>query len=144
MSDNKQPFTKFQIRWNDKVGRKECPYLTRYTLTLFNYSIRLHYWTASDDQRHLHDHPWWMLIFCLWGSYWDIQENDVRELVSPGTVHYRKAEHKHTVELISKPTITLLLTGPKTRNWGFWVPGRDKILRPLRYFKRYGHHQCDQ
>lgn len=141
MSKNKIPFSKFQVRWNDKVGRAECPYLTRWTLTLFGYSIRLHHWVASDDQRHFHDHPWWMLIIMLSGSYIDISP-DKEDLLSAGSIRFREAEHRHTVKLV-KDCWTLLLTGPPIRHWGFYIPGRDKLMRPLRYFSRFGHHQCD-
>lgn len=149
MSENKKRFENFEIRWKDRVGRPECPYLTRWIFTAFGYSIRLHHWTGSDDQRVidgqniLHDHPWWMLIFVLKGRYWDVT-SDSQELVRPLSFYFRPAEHRHTVRLVGKECWTLLLTGKKIRNWGFYVPGREKLLRPLRFFSRYGHHQCEK
>lgn len=149
MSENKKRFENFEIRWKDRVGRPECPYLTRWVFTVFGYSIRLHHWTGSDDQREFegqkvfHDHPFWFITFVLSGFYWDITPSGV-ELVRQWTFHYRPAEHRHSVKLASKECWTLLLTGPKVRNFGFYVPGREKLLRPLRFFSRYGHHQCEK
>lgn len=142
MSKDKTPFKLFQIRWNDKVGREECPYLTRYTVSIFGYAVRVHHWVGSDDPRHFHDHPWWMLILVLRGSYYDISPGGVDQL-KVGSIRFRQGEHRHTVKLVSRDCWTLLFTGPKYRNWGFYVPGRETLLRPLRYFKRFGHHQCE-
>lgn len=143
MSESKVPFEKFQLRWRDKVGRPECPYLIRWTLTIGGYAIRLHHWLASDDQRHLHDHPWWMLTIMLRGGYTDIS-TDGEDYLSVGSIRFRPALHHHTVKVDSGGAWTLLITGRKSRNWGFYVPGREALLRPLRYFKRYKHHQCDK
>lgn len=137
-----KPFRNFQIRWAEKIGTDACWYMTRWVILFFGFAIRVHHWTNSDDQRYFHDHPWWMIIIPLKGMYWDISP-DGNDLVAPIGIYYRHALHKHTVKLITDEVWTLLITGPKTRNWGFWVPGRDTILRPLRYFSKYGHHQCN-
>lgn len=134
------PFQQFELRWNEPVGLPECPYLRRWVLTLFGYSLRLHHWTASDDQRHLHDHPWWMLVLILRGGYTDISETQ-QDVLSAGSIRFRNATHRHTVK-VSHGCWSLLLTGRHSRNWGFYVPGRSALLRPLRYFSRYGHHPC--
>lgn len=135
-------FNNFQVRWAEWIGDKDCWYMQRWVLTLFGYSIRLHHWIASDDERHFHDHPWWMIIFILKGSYIDITP-DGEDLLTPGSIRFRKAEHKHTVKL-KEECWSLLITGKNSRHWGFWIPGRDTIMRPLRYFDRFGHHQCDR
>lgn len=116
--------------------------MKRWVVLVFDYAIRLHHWVNSDDQRHFHDHPWWMLIIVLKGGYTDISR-DGEDHLRAGSIRLRKAEHQHTVKIDEGGSWSLLITGPKVRNWGFWVPDRDKILRPLRYFSRYGHHQCD-
>ena len=142
-------FSKYQIRWNEWVGGDDCYYLQRWVVSISDYAIRLHHWVSSDDQRHLHDHPWWMIIIVLKGSYTDISPHpDIRDTFIEdtlrfGSIRYRRAEHRHTVKLNSKDCWTFLITGKKVRNWGFYIPGRDALMRPLRYFKRFGHHQCD-
>lgn len=143
-------FKLFEFRWAEKVDpERGCFYLTRWVLTLFGYSIRLHHWINDDDQRYYHDHPWWMLIFILKGGYTDYSplENNIPgqnfDHLHFGSFRFRKADHKHTVVVDKGGCWSLLLTGPVSRNFGFWIPGRDKPMRFLRYFSRYGHHQCD-
>lgn len=144
-----KPFWKtnnnFQIRWNEPLGEKECPYAYRWVLILFGYSIRVHYWLRSDDKRYMHDHPWNFRTFVLKGYYWDVSKinNDIlREKVT--TTAYRKATHQHYVEIPEPGVITLLFCGRPKRNWGFWIPGRTTLLRPLKYFHKYGHPPCSE
>ena len=48
----KIPFGRiFQIRYKEPLGLKDEPYLYRWTLILFERSIRLHHWIKSDDKR---------------------------------------------------------------------------------------------
>lgn len=69
--DNRKP----GITWGQRVGREECPYLRRWVLNLGRLgSIRLHHWYASDDDRALHDHPWWFATLVLKGGYADVSE----------------------------------------------------------------------
>ena len=135
-------FEPFQVRWGENVGKPECPYMRRWVINLRLFSIRLHYWMASDDLRHFHDHPWWFVNIILRGSYIDVSPEG-RDYLGPGSIRFRKANHKHTVFIQEGTCLSLLITGPQERDWGFWVPGRNRILRPLRYFSRYGHHQCE-
>lgn len=139
-----KPFENFQIRLNEPLGNPECPYAFRWILVLFGWSLRLHHWIGNDDPRAMHDHPWWFITLCLWGGYTDESEqgNDVLRI---GNIRYRPAEWKHRVILGSqKQAWTLLLTGPKVRHWGFYINGRELLMRPLRFYHRYGHHPCDK
>lgn len=72
-----KPYRKFgnilQIRWKEALGLPESPYLYRWTLILFGYSIRLHHWIKSDDNRHFHDHSSWLISFVLKGYYWNVK-----------------------------------------------------------------------
>ena len=63
------------------------------------------------------------------------------ELVTAGKFYFRRAEHRHFVS-VSKggPVWTLLLTGPKKRNWGFWVNGKFK--KANKYFFEHKKHPC--
>lgn len=149
---NKHPrmFNKyFQIRWNEKIGRPECPYMRRWVFHTYFFSIRLHQWYRSDDRRYLHDHPWSFITFVLKGEYTDVSEGPeggarIHQTLHAGKVQYRKAEHRHYVSVPGKGCWTLLLTGRHKRNWGFYIPGRAKLMRPLRFFHRYGYPPCDE
>ena len=63
----------FQIRWKEKLGLEESPYLYRWTLIIFGYSIRLHHWMRSDDNRYFHDHSSWLISIVLKGYYWNVK-----------------------------------------------------------------------
>lgn len=63
----------FQIRWKEAMGLPECPYLYRWTLILFGYTIRLHHWIKSDDNRYFHDHSSWLISIVLKGHYWNVK-----------------------------------------------------------------------
>lgn len=137
-----KPFKRFQVRWGEWIGGDGCFYVQRWVVVVFGFAIRLHHWIASDDQRHFHDHPWWFITLVLKGGYIDISP-DGQDRLTAGSIRYRPAEHRHTVLVDKGGCWSLLLTGPQVRHWGFYVPGRDRLLRPLRYFSRFGHHQCD-
>ena len=75
-SNNTKPFKLFQIRWAEKLGYPECPYLIRWTFILFGYSIRIHHWIKSDDDRYFHDHSANLLSIVLKGQYWNVKPYD--------------------------------------------------------------------
>ncbi len=58
-----------QLRWKEKLGLVEQPYLYRWTLILFGYSIRLHHWIKSDDRRFFHDHSCDLVSMIVKGKY---------------------------------------------------------------------------
>lgn len=60
------------VTWGQRLGREECPYMRRWVLNLGLFAIRLHHWSGSDDERHLHDHPWPFLTIVLKGGYTDV------------------------------------------------------------------------
>jgi len=146
--------TQFDYRWNEPLGLPEAPYMHRYMLMLFGFSIRLHIWHRSDDKRYMHDHAIDFLTIVLKGSYTDVsydpviaeimpEYNETRDPMCRWAVRYRKAEHLHYVGNPEDPTVTLLFCGRKRRNWGFLVKNdkhpNGKWMRPLRFFSRYGH-----
>ncbi len=135
-------FKSFQLRWREPLPNPKSPYLIRWAVIFSGFGVRLHHWLCGDDPRHFHDHPWWMLILVLKGSYTDVTP-DGEEVLKAGRFYFRPAEHRHTVRLKDRECWTLLITGRKVRDWGFYVKGRTALMRPLRYFSRYGHHQCE-
>lgn len=138
-SDGSNPPSR-TIVWGQQLGLPECPYLTRWVFQTRWFAIRLHHWHASDDQRHYHDHAWWFLIFMLKGRYIDRSPAGEDELRT-GSVRFRPAAHRHTVEVDPGGAWTLLLSGPESRVWGFWVG--DRFRHRNKYFYEYGHHPCD-
>lgn len=130
----------FQIRWKEKLGYQECPYLYRWTLILFGFSIRLHHWIRSDDDRFFHDHACDFVSIVLRGKYTNVTPNGSRE-VSAGSIWFAKAEQRHYLRIPIGGAWTLLLCGRPYHKWGFWVPRKDGVIRkvrPLKYFDKYG------
>ena len=137
----KRPF----FEWKRQLGLEECPYLERWMLDLRLFSIRIHHFRSNDDDRALHDHPWSFLTFILKGGYTDVSDIGDKHL-KRFSFNYRHATHKHTVEVDPGGVWTLCLTGPKHRNWGFWVPKKDgtfKFKKANKYFIEHGHHPCE-
>jgi len=99
-------------------------YLRRWWLIPRNryFNIYLHEINKSDDDRALHDHPWWNLSIILKGCY---------DEVTPKGTFVRKAGQfilrsgKALHRLVSPEGghgVTLFITGPNYRSWGFACP----------------------
>jgi hypothetical protein len=109
-------------------------------------SLRLHHWLYGDDPRAFHDHGWDFWTLVLWGGYTDVSPEG-QERMTPGTLRFRPAEHRHTVDVDRGGCWSLVLTGPHMRPWGFWVTlkdgsGRQAFRKSNRYFLENGHHPC--
>jgi len=128
-------FRKFQIRWKEKLGRPECPYLYRWTFIFFGFSIRIHHWIRSDDRRFFHDHACNFVSFILKGNYTNVTP-DGRFPVKVGSIWFAKAEKRHYLDIPKGGAWTVLLCGRQYHKWGFFVNGHK--WRPLRYFHKYG------
>lgn len=91
-------------------------------------NVYLHQFLHDDEDRALHDHPWWFVSWVLRGKYYEITPNNFirRDWLS---LAFRPAEHAHRVVLekrladgLAIPCWTLVVTGSVTRDWGFWCP----------------------
>ncbi|MBE5453437.1 hypothetical protein E3G52_000301 [Mycobacteroides abscessus] len=128
------------------------PYLLRWYVIPRNrwLNIYLHKFLRDDDDRALHDHPWWFVSLMLWGQYVEVTEEGrvVRSAPEPWRwfwgdrpLAFRASTWRHRVELIKEPAIaterthvrprsraipawTLIVTGRRTRLWGFWCKDR--------------------
>lgn len=129
-----------QIKFRERLGLPECPYVIRWRLETKIGSIRLHHWLGPDDGRAFHDHPWWFTTLVLRGGYTD-KSPAGNEHLRAGNIRYRPAEHQHTVVPDPGGAWTLLVTGPKIRAWGFWLAG--KFRKANKWFATYGHHPCE-
>lgn len=139
------PFGKwFQIRWKEPLGRPECPYLYRWTLILFGFSIRLHHWIRSDDKRHFHDHASNFISIVLRGHYINYVNVDGSihgTTVEAGEMWYSNATKRHYLDIPAGGAWTLLFFGRPYHKWGFYV--NNHKWRPLRYFHKFGIPPCD-
>lgn len=116
------------------------PYLYRWHVIYNNAhgNVFFHIQVRSDPERPLHDHPWDNTSVILSGGYDEFYEPSpqlvplgadgsftrmMRCLRKGDTVH-RKATTAHRLILPSDIpyTMTLFVTGPKRREWGFWYP----------------------
>lgn len=123
---------KMQMLPDVVIGGADHPYLERWWIIPRNAScnVYLHRILRSDDDRALHDHPWMNTSYILLGRYREITPEGefIREA---GSMIEREASSLHRLELIDdQPCISLFITGPKVREWGFqcpqgWVHWRD-------------------
>lgn len=109
------------------IGTPESPYMRRWWVIPRNrvFNIYLHNIVRSDDDRALHDHPWWNLSILLAGMYREITPAGLF-FRGRGSFIFRRAESAHRLE-VDGPTWSLFITGPNVRTWGFhcpkgWVP----------------------
>ena len=99
-----RPFKRFQVRWREPLGVPGKPYMIRYVLNLWLFSIRVHIWYGPDDTRYMHDHAFDFVTLVIKGMYYDVTQ-DGADLIRRGDFKFRKAEHKHFVN----PSLALLL-----------------------------------
>ncbi len=93
-------------------------------------NVYLHDIRKSDDDRAFHDHPWMNSSFLIAGRYIE-HTPDGRFERAAGDYVIRGAQQLHRLEVRPGETaISLFITGPKVREWGFdcpqgWVNWRD-------------------
>jgi hypothetical protein len=120
----------------DRVFRKEeinghgaCPtYLYRWTLLrLGPIAVYLHHFVGDDWSRDFHDHPKRFITIGLWGRYreetpalWPFKGKGIHDYRAPW-IRTFPAEHQHRI--IARNCWTLVIVGPKVREWGFWHRG---------------------
>ncbi len=98
--------------------------IRRYLLprnTLLN--IYLHNFLASDDDRALHDHPWYSVSLVLKGRLIEHRSNGACREIRRGKITVRSPKFQHRIELPeNEVATTLFITGPVVRTWGFVCP----------------------
>lgn len=121
------------------IGPPNAPYLRRWWIIPRNrwFNIYLHEIRRSDDDRALHDHPWWNVSIILRGCYREIRNGGYRKIHRAGSIVFRRATMAHRLELpIENGGVrycwSLFITGPVIRTWGFhcpkgWVPWREFV-----------------
>jgi hypothetical protein len=118
------------------IGGDASPYLSRWFVIPRNrwFNIYLHHIRRSDDDRALHDHPWVNCSILLDGGYceWTIAAGGIENAVirQAGDMVFRLPGAAHRLELPQQfghgaptlPAISLFITGPRVRQWGFHCP----------------------
>jgi hypothetical protein len=126
------------------IGGSQNPYMLRWWVIPRNrwFNIYLHKILRDDDDRALHDHPWWNVSIVLRGAYIEVMPlpageptpfsriadmRQIRRRRGPGSIVFRKATACHRLELpVENGGIryvwSLFLTGPVIRRWGFHCP----------------------
>ena len=93
-------------------------------------NVYLHEIRKSDDDRAFHDHPWMNSSFLIEGGYIEHTPEGIFERKA-GDYVIRGAQQMHRLEVVpGQSAISLFVTGPKVREWGFdcpqgWVHWQD-------------------
>lgn len=143
------------------IGGEDDPYLLRWYVIPRNpvLNVYVHKFLRSDDDRALHDHPWWFVSLMLKGGYTEVTESartprsgiiGGRFLGWDRQIAFRSATFRHRVELWpipqddrpllarrvrrELPCWTLIVTGRRVRTWGFWCKDRSTLT----YSNRHG------
>jgi hypothetical protein len=128
------------------IGTKADPQMLRWYIIPRNkwVNIYLHQIVRSDEDRALHDHPWWSLSFMLEGPVveWTFAYPERgasggfrQRLILNGEWVFRRGKDAHRLEIVMpQPAWTVFITGPVFRPWGFhcpkgWVDHHDFIKR---------------
>jgi hypothetical protein len=120
------------------IGGDADPYLLRWFVIPRNrvFNIYVHWIHRSDDDRALHDHPWFNASILVNGEYTEhtIAAGGIhrRRIRRAGDIVLRSPRHAHRIELHAGPCRTLFLTGPRLRNWYFHC--QDAGLIPWQKF----------
>lgn len=105
-------------------GSNDVPYMERWFITR-SFPERgetfpcfyVHRFSWSD-QEELHDHPWDNLSIVLRGSY--VEDTPAGQFTrAAGHMVGRSATDTHAIRSVEPGTVTLFMTGPRLREWGF-------------------------
>jgi len=116
------------------IGSADDPFMLRWYVIPRNRfaNVYVHKFLRPDDDRALHDHPWAFVSWLIKGEYLEYTDQPP----NPHTrrrwsIAYRPAQFCHRVDLVNeydrdgssygpRPAWTVIVTGPKIRDWGFW------------------------
>jgi len=111
------------------IGPENSPYLRRWWIIPRNkiFNVYLHNILKDDDDRALHDHPWWNVSILLKGGLTEVRQTRKGQRVRKfrrfiPILRSGKALHRLVLPDGSTGAWTLFLTGPRYREWGFQCP----------------------
>jgi len=126
-----------------QVRKGDTPYLDRLRVVQTPlFGVYLHRIHQPDQDRDPHDHPWPFVSFVLSGGYTERvwadkkrRRNDLHSMEfrrGRWSLHRMRADRAHRILSVEDQLWTLVLTGPRKRDWGFWtrdglVPWRDYL-----------------
>lgn len=120
----------FEVWQNNKL------YLRRYYIYPTNrrsdldgarFSIKIHEICQSDEDRATHRHPWMFASLILKGSYEEELEEGRIKKFRPGKINFKPARQFHRLHLKTDKVWTLVITGKRKREWGFFVPWEEYL-----------------
>jgi hypothetical protein len=110
------------------VSKEGIVHFRRYRLLQTPWcAVYIHRIMKSDEDKHMHDHPWGFYSFILEGAYKEItclapdfDLNNPKELTYySGNLAHHTAEDCHKLTLISSSVLTLVFVYGKRRVWGY-------------------------
>lgn len=113
-------------------------YMRRWILRTPWGTLRIHHILRSDEDTHLHDHPFDFTSFLLSGGYVEVvpvngphSKFAYLQVWPRFSIVRKKAEDAHRL-ILQRPVWTFVISGPKRRSWGFhtehgWVNHRDYL-----------------
>lgn len=118
------------------IGKPGSDYMHRWYVIPRNrlFNVYLHNIIRSDDDRALHDHPWFNISIVLKGGYTEVVpvHTPTERLPVPssimlwrgrGSIVFRRPSAAHRLEIADGTSCwSLFITGPNVRTWGFWCP----------------------
>lgn len=110
---------------NFVIGPPGDAYLRRWFVVPRNpfCNVYLHEILRGDDDRALHDHPWRNSSFIISGRYFEHLPDGSRLERTAGWFGEREATASHRLETLpGERAVSLFVTGPKVREWGFHCP----------------------
>jgi hypothetical protein len=124
------------LAWAEKIvhspadfspGPVNAPFFRRWYIVGPNryFNVWLHYWLMGDQDLSLHDHSMDSIGIILSGSYVELLRLGREVSRNPGAVIFRRAETPHRV-IDCNGCVSLFITGPRRRQWGFTSYGRWK------------------
>jgi hypothetical protein len=108
------------------VGSQDNPMLKRWRLIQTPIGgVYVHFIYREDLDRDLHDHPWNFFRFILRGGYEEDYEGSIVgkfKVLKRFDWGYVRTDAHHRITKVYPKTVTLVVVGRKTQEWGFWVP----------------------
>ena len=84
------------------------------------FGIYMHAIFLPDRDPWMHDHPWSFVSIVLKGGYLEGLGNGVRHRWRAGSIHRLRHVDAHAIRSLDRtPTWTLILRGPRRRDWGY-------------------------
>jgi hypothetical protein len=154
----------------EPVGAPDCPLFNRWELVARrSFKLMVHHFLPNMRDIDPHDHPASFVTIVVKGAYVDEQpcdctrensygslaevyrQNDltcprcggaevIRQTVRAPSIHFRPATHAHITETDHRGAWTIVIMGPKRREWGFWRNGMRLWYSVDEYENEIGWH----